>query len=469
MLRVSLIDGLRLACVPAALAALALGVSPASADDADSAKSDQAKSLFDQLDTNGDGTVTKAEIPEDRMRFFDRLLDNADANDDGQLSKSEYTSAVSETDGGGYGDRGNRGDGMRGDGVRGYGNRAGRRGDGRESMAPRGEGPDIDTIFAAVDANSDGKISVEEIPDEGRGQMLKGMMQRMGKESITKDELKQVMARREGGEGMRGPGGPGMRGPGDEGGMRGEGRPGGGPGMRGGDRGEFFRSLDANNDGKLTKDELPEQMKGRMGAFLDRMGGELDIDRMLAQRGPGGPGAGGPPEGRGPRGDRGPREGGPREGGPGAGGPPEGRGPGGPGMRGPGGEGGPRGDGPPGGGRGFGGPGGGFGNFPPPPIIAVLDGNDDGQLSKDEVTKLAEKFDELDTNKDGNLDRMELMMSAEMRERFGGRFGGGGRGFGGPPGGPGGERGGFGGPGRGGPRGNGDGDRGGRPQRPASE
>ena len=53
-----------------------------------------------------------------------------------------------------------------------------------------------------------------------------------------------------------------------------------------------------------------------------------------------------------------------------------------------------------------------------PPVIAAADTDDNGTLSKSEFEALASKFDELDSNGDGEIDMPELMMSKEARDRM---------------------------------------------------
>lgn len=133
------------------------------------------------------------------------------------------------------------------------------------------------------------------------------------------------------------------------------------------------------------------------------------------------------------------------------------RGPGGgergPGERGRGGPGAERRGGPGGPGGERGGPGGpgGFRGGPPPgemmrmmPVLAALDANQDGKISKDEIDNAAVALRKLDKNEDGSLTEEEL------RPDF--------RGRGGPPGGPDGRR------GEGGPRPGGDRPSGDRPE-----
>jgi hypothetical protein len=107
------------------------------------------------------------------------------------------------------------------------------------------------------------------------------------------------------------------------------------------------------------------------------------------------------------------------------------------------------GGGPGGGGPGAGRPGGG-GGFDPDAIFARRDENEDGKLTGDELSgRLADRVEQLDTDKNGEISREEF--DAGMQNFAGG--GGGGGGFGGGRGGPGGggPGGGGGGPGGGGP------------------
>ena len=150
---------------------------------------------------------------------------------------------------------------------------------------------------------------------------------------------------------------------------------------------------------------------------------------------------------RGPGGDRGefggPGQGGPGQGGPGQGGPRGGQ-RGGPG--GGGGFGGGRGGGPDGGGRGgFGGGRGGGGGIEmlmrTMPVLAALDADQDGKISKAEIDNASVALLALDKNKDGSLTAEEM---APDFSRGGGPGGERGR-PGGERGGPSGERGGPGG------------------------
>ncbi|OYW12610.1 MAG: hypothetical protein B7Z55_18145, partial [Planctomycetales bacterium 12-60-4] len=120
--------------------------------------------------------------------------------------------------------------------------------------------------------------------------------------------------------------------------------------------GEMFSRMDANGDGKLTKDELPEPFRDRLSRAFEVAGkdeltreefGEA-LRKMVADGGH--PGSDGRPGFMGPDGPRG---------------------------------------------RG-------------PVLFGMLDADRNGVLSKDELAKVVDMFSELDKNKDGNLDPSEL-------------------------------------------------------------
>jgi hypothetical protein len=158
--------------------------------------------------------------------------------------------------------------------------------------------------MVALDANEDGELSAEEIEN------AVAALKKLDKDDdgkLSREELRPEFG--PGGPGMfggPGPGGPGQQGPGGPG--RG--------GRGGGGMVERIMGFDANEDGKVSKAELPEQMQQRMFPRADANGdGAIDREEAQAvaerfqQRG-GGRGEGG---GRGGRGEG--RRGGGREGG----------------------------------------------------------------------------------------------------------------------------------------------------------
>ena len=430
----------------AALAAMVGGGMTAFAQDASS----NVEALFQKLDKNGDGKLTKDEVSEEQSRFFERLVRLGDADKDGSLTKDEFKQAnkPEEKANTPVGGRGDVGAGRGGDPkqrfemmdknkdgkvtldefpeqarerVKPFFDRLGKTELTLEDYAklptPGGMGgfggprPDPKESFKQFDKNGDGKLTKDELPEPLR-ERIGQVFDRLGKTELTQEEWVQGAERF-------------MAQAGGAGGQRPE-------------PGAAFKRLDANGDGKLTKDELPAEMRERMAPLFERLGkSELTQDEFI-QGGPPGGRPGQNPQGRRPEGaaapdgDRRPdqprAESGRRPGGdlgPDARRPegerrldgdraPEGRRPDGerregdrnpegrrpegdrrPEAQGPEGRG-PEGDRRPDGPRG-------------PMIIRKLDKNNDGRVSKDELAKLVDLFDELDTNHDGQLDPFELI------------------------------------------------------------
>lgn len=337
--------------------------------------------LFGKLDTNADGVLTADEIPEEQKRYFERVLRVGDKNEDGKITKDEFAAALAndpprET---APGDRPREGFG------RGF----------------TGERPDPAQMLSRMDRNQDGKISKDELPEFMRERVGK-LFDQAGKEALTPEEFGKLMAE----QGFGRPGAPG-----------GPGGPPGGP--------EFLRQFDKNNDGKISKDELPEGARERMAPLFERLGtDEISLERLaemgrsrdreqLAQR----------PDGQRPDGERPPQEGdrppGDREGARPRDGerppmPRDGERPPREGDRPPGDRDGARppmprdGERPPMGRDGemrppFGGPGRG------PAFLRLLDQDQNGRISKAEMLEVGRIFAELDRNRDNELDMSELM------------------------------------------------------------
>lgn len=251
------------------------------------------------------------------------------------------------------------------------------------SGAARAQDIQPSELFMQLDKNKDGKLTQDEIP-EGQIRFFERVV-RLGDanqdQQITLEEFASAMK-----EDQPPAGGPPAQG--------GPGRFGEGMQM---DPGEIFARIDRNGDGKLTRDELPEPARERMSQMFERLGTDsiskeqfVEFGRMM--RG-----------GQRPEGDRFER---PR---------PEGNRPEGQAGR-PDGQGRPEGQfrpgnadrpdfgaGMPEGRPSFG------GGRPMPAFLRILDEDGNGSISKAEMINVARLFEELDQNRDGELDGRELM------------------------------------------------------------
>lgn len=223
------------------------------------------KEILSRLDKNGDGKISKDEAPERMKENFDRL----DANKDGNLDADELARLAGA-----------------------FGGRPG----GLPPGAPApGDAKAAEEIFTKHDANSDGKLTKDEIPEEQR-EMFQRMLDRLGGDSVNKEQFVRAMMF-ERGAGGRPPGGrPGA-----------PGQPGGGPMVAL----PVLRALDADGDGEISKAEIEGAAKAL--AALDKNGdGKLTRDEILPNFPgagfPGRPGAEGRPGQPGPGGRGNPEE-----------------------------------------------------------------------------------------------------------------------------------------------------------------
>lgn len=222
-----------------------LAPSPIAAEDkpAETKPADERETLFKQLDKNSDGQVSSDEVSDEQKRLFTRLLRN-DKNEDGKLSLAEWLAGTQE-------DRPAR----RPEGAPGEGRRPDGGGD------PKVE---AEMIFRRADANGDGKVVLEEVPEDRRERFAQ-MLERAdtnGDKALTQEEFTKgyVLARaaQSGGTPAQNP-------------QRPQGAPGEG----------LLRVLDTDNDGKLSAAEL--SASGDTLKKFDRDGdGSVSREELMA-------------------------------------------------------------------------------------------------------------------------------------------------------------------------------------------
>lgn len=163
--------------------------------------------FFENADKNGDGKLTKDEVPEQGWA----RMSEADKDGDQAVTKEELAAHFRERAGG---------------------------------MRPGGpDSPGGGRLFEMADKNKDGKLTAEEM---GERWERMSQLDKNGDGAITREELPQM------GQGRGDSGGPGKSG----------GRPGG---EGGGQSTAIFDRYDKDGDQKLSKDEVSEEMWARLG------------------------------------------------------------------------------------------------------------------------------------------------------------------------------------------------------------
>ncbi len=294
-------------------------------------KSD-GQNIFQQLDKNSDGSVTADEVPEDKKRFFDHLIRLGDQDKDGKLTQKEFEAGLNKEKDkfpavtGPEQNRGRRD-------FQSFMTRMDRNGDKkfskdeipeplRERFAPlfkrldkeeisledlkqfgrtmrgkrdgdkntknpqRNMSEISDRMFQRLDSNQDGKLSLDEVPERGK-RLIQRIYEQTGKEkgeSISKKEFTEAFAKFR--PQRRPDGQPGANNKQE---MKRPGRRDSQMNRRRGDAAgnrpptpAFFKTLDTNEDGKLSKDELIK-VKDQFDK-LDRNGdGLLDLREIMGR------------------------------------------------------------------------------------------------------------------------------------------------------------------------------------------
>ncbi|MEM7698989.1 MAG: hypothetical protein AAF236_11340 [Verrucomicrobiota bacterium] len=160
-----------------------------------------------KAEKNGDGKLSQDEVPEQAWERLSRL----DTDNDGAVSMRELAAARTQGKGG----------------MKGKGDEPGTPGSGR---------PDPGEMFARGDTNGDGKISEGEVPAESWERLSRADANNDG--GVTREELAAAMRARAGQK----------SGPEGQGASKG--------GTKGGGSDAIFGRFDADEDGKLSKDEV---------------------------------------------------------------------------------------------------------------------------------------------------------------------------------------------------------------------
>ena len=221
--------------------------------------------LFKKLDKNSDGKLVADEIPEKETRFFERLVRLGDADKNGELTRSEFSKATADTtdipfarDGDGGGRR--------------PGNSGGRQ-------------FDVTAFFERLDQNGDGKIARDELPEQ-LAQRFAPAFDKIGKDAITLEEFQRLRPQMGQGSPRQQNGRPASDGNSKR--LDSDRRKQTGDAMRRPEQGDrpsnggpaFLRILDANKDGRLSRDELAEAV-----TLIDRLDqnrdGSLDGRELL--------------------------------------------------------------------------------------------------------------------------------------------------------------------------------------------
>jgi Ca2+-binding EF-hand superfamily protein len=180
--------------------------------------------LFQQLDANSDGQVADDEVSDEHSRLFKRLLRNADKDGDGKLSRAEFLAGLQE--------------------ERPQPPADGRPGPQRNEGLRRFAQADPEQVFQRLDANGDGKLELDEMPEQAR----EGLRRFFEQADANRDQSLSLEELRKGQEYLRR--------------LTGAGAPpnaqtanpanrGAGPAD-----GALFGALDANGDGAISSEEL---------------------------------------------------------------------------------------------------------------------------------------------------------------------------------------------------------------------
>ncbi len=197
--------------------------------------------IFARFDANGDGRIVAAEIPDEARGMFERLLVRADKNGDGTLTKQELVDAANQL---------------------------------KPPAAGKPGQMDPARMFDYLDKNADGKLSADEIP-EGRP-MLEVLMKRGDRDgdgSLSREEFItgiNVLRSLQPGQPPAG-NGPPATGPAGQ-------QP--RPGVDKQRLVQRFSQMDADHDGKVSREEFDAARKARFAKIDSNGDGYLEAGEI---------------------------------------------------------------------------------------------------------------------------------------------------------------------------------------------
>jgi Ca2+-binding EF-hand superfamily protein len=193
---------------------------------------------FKNADKNGDGKLTKDEVPEQAWNFLSRL----DKNEDGAISEEEAKAGRPPGGAGG-------------------------------SNGPGKGGPGGGEFLKRADKNGDGNISKDEVPEQAWERVSR--MDKNKDDKISKEEMAAATAM------MRAAG----KGKGKDGKGKGKEKGKGGPPTGG--PGAVFGRYDENKDGKIGEDEVPAEMWSRLrkaDTDADGLVSKSELEKVYSER-----------------------------------------------------------------------------------------------------------------------------------------------------------------------------------------
>lgn len=187
---------------------------PQANDNPESSGTTEARSTFDALDQDGDGTIVADEVGASQKRAFQQLLRVSDQNQDGNLSLAEFLGGLKAKD--------------QQPAPTSVTQRSGGRGTSRRPFAQQ--------LLRKYDRNKDGRLTKDELPEDANP-TLRNLFDRLKTDAITMQDLSRSRSR-----------------------------------ATGSDRGQLLKQFDKNGDGKLAPDEVPDRAKPLVAGILRRAG-----------------------------------------------------------------------------------------------------------------------------------------------------------------------------------------------------